>query len=124
MGGAYLRPDEVPRGDQTPAGRFAIARWGGPTTYATRSVTVGTTPSRVLVNDATRFKSLFLNLGSSDVFAGFDSKVSTTNGFKVVSSTGTLEINAQDDGEEVIGELWMVSGTAGQTVMILEVTRV
>lgn len=124
MAGPYIRPDEVPRGSQTPAGRFAIARWGGPTTFATRSVTVDATPIRVLVNDATRFKSLFLNLGAADIYANFSASVSTTNGFRIIAGSGTLEINAQDDGEEVISELWMVSASAGNLVMILEVTQV
>lgn len=120
----YVRPTEVVRGDETTAGRFAISRWGGPTTPKLTSATVGTTASRIVLNNPRRVKLTLLNLGASDVYVGFDSSVTTSSGLKLVASTGTLESNASDDGEEVLVELWAISGTAGQTVMISEVYRV
>jgi hypothetical protein len=124
MGAVYLRPTDVVRGDQTTAGRFAISRWGGPTTPKLTNATVGTSASRIVLNNPRRVKLLLLNLGAFDVYVGFDSSVTTTSGLKLVASTGTLESNAADDGEEVITELWAISGAAGQTVMISEVYRV
>ena len=124
MGSVYIRPTDVVRGDETTAGRFAISRWGGPTTPKLTSATVGTTASRIVTNNPRRVKLTLLNLGASDVYVGFDSSVTTSAGLKLVASTGTLESNASDDGEEVLVELWAISGTAGQTVMISEVFRV
>lgn len=124
MGTVYIRPTEVVRGDQTTAGRFAISRWGGPTTPSLTSQTVGTSASRIVLNNPRRVKLLLLNLGSSDVYIAFNSSVTTSAGIKLVASTGFLESNAADDGEEVLGEFWAISAVAGQTVMIEEVYRV
>ena len=124
MGSVYIRPTDVVRGDETTAGRFAIARWGGPTTPKLTSATVGTTASRIVTNNPRRVKLVLLNLGASDVYVGFDSSVTTSAGLKLVAATGTLESNAADDGEEVLVELWAISASAGQTVMISEVFRV
>ena len=120
----YVRPTEVVRGDETTAGRFAISRWGGPTTPKLTSATVGTTASRIVLNNPRRVKLTLLNLGASDVYVGFDSSVTTSAGLKLVAATGFLESNASDDGEEVLSEFWAISGSASQTVMISEVYRV
>ena len=120
----YVRPTEVVRGDETTAGRFAISRWGGPTTSKLTSVTVGTTASRIVLNNPRRVKLTLLNLGASDVYVGFDSSVTTSAGIKLVASTGFLESNASDDGEEVLSEYWAISAAAGNTVMVSEVYRV
>ena len=124
MGSVYIRPQEVVRGDQSTAGRFAISRWGGPTTSSLTSVTVGTSASRIVSNNARRVKLVLLNLGVSDVFVGFDSSVTTSAGMKLVASTGFLESNASDDGEEVLTEFWAISASAGMTVMVSQVYRV
>jgi hypothetical protein len=42
----------------------------------------------------------------------------------LVASTGTGEVNAADDGEEVIQEVYAIASAAGNTVMISEVIRV
>ena len=124
MGSVYIRPTDVVRGDETTAGRFAISRWGGPTTPKLTSMTVGTTASRIVTNNPRRVKLTLLNLGASDVYVGFDSSVTPAAGRKLVAATGTLESNASDDGEEVLSEFWAISGSASQTVMISEVYRV
>lgn len=124
MGSVYIRPTDVVRGDQTTAGRFAISRWGGPTTPKLTSVTVGTTASRIVTNNPRRVKLTLLNLGASDVYVSFDSSVTTLAGIKLVAATGFLETNASDDGEEVLSEFWAISASASQTVMIAEVYRV
>jgi hypothetical protein len=112
------------RGTDTPAGRIGINRYGGPTTYTLTSVSVGTTVTRLVTNNARRVKLLILNLGASDVFVGFNSSVTTSAGLKLVASTGTLESNAVDDGEEVMTELYAISGSGSNTVMVSEVFRV
>lgn len=124
MGSVYIRPTEVVRGDQTTAGRFAISRWGGPTTPSLTSVTVGTSASRIVTNNPRRVKLLLLNLGASDVYIAFNSSVTTSSGIKLVAATGFIESNAADDGEEVLSEFWAISAAAGQTVMVEEVYRV
>lgn len=124
MDRVYIRPVEANRGDQTTAGRFAISRWGGPTTFSLTTLTVGTTPSRIVTNNARRVYYLLSNIGSADVYLAFTSTVTTTAGLKLVSSTGVAEVNASDHGEEVISEVWAVSGSTSITVMLLEVYRV
>ena len=124
MGSVYIRPTDVVRGDQTTAGRFSISRWGGPTTPKISTATVGTTASRIILNNPRRVKLLIMNFGASDISVGFDSSVTTTSGIKVVASTGFMESNASDDGEEVLSEFWAISSAAGNNIVISEVYRV
>ena len=112
------------RASEATASRFSISRWGTPTTPRLTSATVGTTASRIVVNNPRRVKLLLLNLGAVDVFVSFSSDVSTSSGLKLVASTGTLEANAADDGEEVISELYAIASAAGNTVMISEVLAI
>ena len=124
MSTVYIRPTDVVRGDETTAGRFAIHRWGGPTTFSLTSQTVGTSASRLLPNNPRRVYYLLSNLSSSDVYLAFTSAVSTTSGLKLVAGTGIAEVNESDHGEEVVSEVWAVSSATSQTVMVLEVYRV
>lgn len=124
MGSVYIRPTDTPRGDQTTAGRFAISRWGGPTQPKLTTSTVGTTATRIVLNNPRRVKLLIMNFGASDISVGFDSSVTTTTGIKVVASTGYMESNASDDGEEVLSEFWAISSAAGNNIVISEVYRV
>ena len=124
MASVYIRPTDVARGDETTAGRFAISRWGGPTTFSLTSQTVGTSPSRIVTNNPRRVYYVLSNLSSSDIYLAFTSSVSTTSGLKLVAGTGIAEVNASDHGEEVVSEVWAVSSAAAQTVMVLEVYRV
>ena len=124
MGSVYIRPVDTPRGDQTTAGRFAISRWGGPTQSKITTTTVGTTATRIILNNPRRVRLLIMNFGTSDITVGFDSSVTTTTGIKVVASTGYMESNANDDGEEVLTEFWAISSAAGNNVIISEVFRV
>lgn len=124
MGSVYIRPTDVVRGDQTTAGRFAISRWGGPTTPKISTATVGTSASRIVLNNPRRVKLLIMNFGVTDIAVGFDSSVTTTTGIKIVASTGYMESNASDDGEEVLSEFWAISSGAGNNIVISEVYRV
>jgi hypothetical protein len=65
-----------------------------------------------------------MNFGATDISVGFDSSVTTTTGIKVVASTGYMESNASDDGEEVLSEFWAISSAAGNNIVISEVYRV
>ena len=124
MGSVYIRPTDVVRGDQTTAGRFAISRWGGPTTPKISTATVGTTATRIILNNPRRVKLLIMNFGTSDIAVGFDSSVTTSTGIKIVAVTGYMESNASDDGEEVLSEFWAISSAAGNNIVISEVYRV
>jgi hypothetical protein len=121
---AYLRPSEATRGSEATAADFAIRRWGGPTVNRLTSVTVGTTVTRIVANNPRRVKYTLLNLGAVDVFVSPTADVTTSAGLKLVASTGTGEVNAADDGEEVIQEVYAIASAAGNTVMISEVVRV
>jgi hypothetical protein len=58
------------------------------------------------------------------VFVSPTADVTTSAGLKLVASTGTGELNASDDGEAVITEIYAIASAAGNTVMISEVERV
>jgi hypothetical protein len=121
---AYLRPNQTVRGSEATAADFAIRRWGGPTTLRLTSATVGTTVTRIVDNNPRRVKLTLLNLGAVDVFVSPTADVTTSAGLKLVASTGTGELNASDDGEAVITEIYAIASAAGNTVMISEVERV
>jgi hypothetical protein len=121
---AYLTPSNTPRGSEATASDFAIRRWGGPTTLRLTSATVGTSVTRIVDNNPRRVKLTLLNLGAVDVFVSPTADVTTSAGLKLVAATGTGELNASDDGEAVITEIYAIASAAGNTVMISEVERV
>ena len=122
--GAPYASYEVVRGEQTPAGRFAINRYGGPTTVVQRTVTLSTTVSHLLRNNARRVAWRAFNLSANDVKLSFSSDVTTSTGVPFPASTGVAEADVELEGELVMAEVHGISTAAATTITVLEVIRV
>lgn len=124
MGAAYIRPTNVVRGDETTAGRYSIARFGGPTTTVTTTRTLGTTVSHVLRNNPRRVAYRIFNRSANSVDLSFSSDVTTGNGIPLSASTGYAEADVTIEGELVIQEVHGISSAASSTVLVIEILRV
>lgn len=124
MGSAYIRPTSVVRGDETTAGRFSIARFGGPITSRTSTVTVATTVTRIAGNNPRRVSITVYNRGANNVDVDYVATVTSGAGIPLTGSSGVLQSTIEDDGEAVINELYGIATTASSSVFVVEVIRV
>ena len=124
MGSAYIRPTNVVRGDETTAGRFAIARFGGPTTTLTTTSTLGTTVSHVLRNNPRRVAYRIFNRSANNIDLSFSSDVTSGTGIPLSAATGYAEADVEVEGELVIQEVHGISSAASSSVLVIEVLRV
>jgi len=124
MGSAYIRPTNVVRGDETTAGRFAIARFGGPTTTLTTTRTLGTTVSHVLRNNPRRVAYRIFNRSANNLDLSFSSDVTSGTGIPLSAATGYAEADVEVEGELVIQEVHGISSAASSSVLVIEVLRV
>ena len=119
-----LRPGDVTRGTETTAGRFAIARFGGPTTSKTTTVTVATTVTRIVGNNPRRVSVTVYNRGSNNVDIDYAASVTANGGIPLAAASGVMQSTIEDDGEATINELYGIATTAAVTVFVVEVLRV
>ena len=124
MGRAYIETFDTARGTETTAGRFAIARFGGPTTSRTSTVTVATTVTRIAGNNPRRVSITVYNRGINNVDVDYVATVTAGTGIPLTGSSGVLQSTIEDDGEAVINELYGIATTASSSVFIVEVIRV
>jgi hypothetical protein len=124
MGRPYIRPTDVVRGDETTAGRFSIARFGGPTTTLTTTRTLGTTVSHVIRNNPRRVAYRIFNRSANSIDLSFTSDVTTGAGIPLSASTGYAEADVNIEGELVIQEVHGISSAASSTVLVIEILRV
>jgi len=124
MGSAYIRPTNVVRGDETTAGRFAIARFGGPTTVLSTTRTLGTTVSHVIRNNPRRVSYSIYNRSTSSVDLSFTSDVTVGGGIPLPANSGYAVADIEVDGESVINEVHGIASGASASVLVIEVIRV
>ena len=124
MGSVYIRPTDVVRGDQATATRYSIARYGGPTTVVVTTRTLGTTVSRVVLNNPRRVAYRIFNRSVNNVDLSFTSDVTTGTGIPLAASTGVAEADVEIEGELVIQEVLGISSAASTSVLVIEVMRV
>ena len=82
-------------------------------------VTVGTTASQLGTYAHQRTQLIIGNTGSALVVIAFSPSVTVTTGLPLQANTG-LSFNWFDDGEMIFDTLYAISGTAGQTVHVIE----
>ncbi len=124
MGRPSVLPFESARGDQTTAGRFAIARFGGPTTSRTSTVTVATTVTRIVGNNPRRVSVTVYNRGANNVDIDYVATVTAGGGIPLTGSSGVMQSTIEDDGEAVVQELYGIATAASSSVFVVEVLRV
>lgn len=124
MGAAYLLPDEVTRGNQTTAGRWSIAKYGGPTTQVETLASVGTSVQRILVNNARRLGWIIYNRSSNSIDLSYKSSVTSGSGVPLPASNGFATVSIDFEGEAPISEVWAISSGASSSIYIVEYYRV
>ena len=124
MGRPSVLPFESARGDQTTAGRFAIARFGGPTTSRTSTVAVATTVTRIVGNNPRRVSVTVYNRGVNNVDVDYVATVTSGGGIPLTGASGVMQSTIEDDGEAVVQELYGIATTASSSVFVVEVLRV
>ena len=112
------------RGTETTAGRFAIARFGGPTTSKTTTVTVATTVTRIVGNNPRRVSITVYNRGVNNVDLDYVATVTAGGGIPLTGASGVMQSTIEDDGEATINELYGIATTASSSVFVVEVLRV
>ncbi len=124
MGRPSITPFDSARGDQTTAGRFAIARFGGPTTSRTSTVTVATSVTRIVGNNPRRVSVTVYNRGVNNVDVDYVATVTAGGGIPLTGASGVMQSTIEDDGEAVVQELYGIATTAASSVFVVEVLRV
>lgn len=124
MGRPFIEQFDTARGTETTSGRFAIARFGGPTTSRTSTVTVATTVTRIAGNNPRRVAYRIFNRSANSIDLSFSSDVTVGTGIPLSASTGYAEADVDVEGELVIQEVYGISSAASSTVLVIEVIRV
>lgn len=124
MGRPFIDQFDTARGTETTAGRFAIARFGGPTTSRTSTVSVLTTVTRIAGNNPRRVSITIYNRGTNNVDIDNVATVSTGSGVPLTAASGVVASTIEDDGEAVINEIYGIATTATVSVFVVEVIRV
>ena len=99
MGRGGITPDTFTRGGDTTAGRFAITRFGGPTTSRTSTVSVLTTVTRIAGNNPRRVSITIYNRGVNNVDIDYVSSVTAGAGIPLTGASGVAASTIEDDGE-------------------------
>ena len=82
-------------------------------------VTVGTTAAGVGKFARQRVAVLFCNNGTAAIYLGYSSSVSTTQGIQLAPGQ-SVSFMWPWDGELVMQDYWAISGSASQSLYVLE----
>jgi hypothetical protein len=82
---------------------------------------VGTSVARIMYNNPDRLAWLIVNLSTNEVYIGWNTGVSTTNGIRLDSSGGNVVALADEDLELVGYEVYAVATGASSSIFVLEV---
>ena len=99
--------------------RYLEKRFGMPTRHIVNPLgvaSVGTTATKLLNNNPDRLMLLIINLSANVLYVGFESDVSNTKGIYLVSRGGHLVLVADEDGELVGQEIWVVGSDTSTTL--------
>jgi hypothetical protein len=104
---------------------YVSHKWGGPTRLVPLTTsTIGVTPLRVSLLNPRRFENVILNVSTANISMGFDGSITAGNGIIIPSLGGSVALNADEDGELVTYEVWLVAAQAGLQVWTYEVIRI
>lgn len=96
-------------------------KYGKPLRVKAYSAIVGTTAIKLLPNNPDRIFYLVCNLGSYNVYVGYDAHVSSTRGIKVQSDGGIFQSYYEYDGPLVTQELYAISPSGAVNVYVVTV---
>lgn len=119
MAEQYTGPEQrhVPR---TPVSDVGYDRYKMGTTIKVSSVTVGTSAAIHVKTNPNRVSLIVINNSANIVYANFSPAVASDFGMVLSAGGGGFRMVIDDEGEAVINEVWMVSGTAGSKCTVIE----
>lgn len=82
--------------------------------------TVTTSPTQLARNNPNRIFLLITNLGSVDIYVGFDMQVSSSRGIRVPNSGGVFSLAWQEDYELTFSPVYAISSSGSVTVYVVE----
>lgn len=97
--------------------------FGGRFDYSLKSVTVGTSVTKVVDHNFERMALAIIQLGSGSLYLSPLRTVSSSEGIALVAAGGSATFTARNDLVLPGVEWWGVGSAAGQTVFVLEVFR-
>lgn len=106
------------------AAQLAQVRYGGPTRLRETRVTVGTVPTRLVIQDPKRVHWTAVNRSVNFGAIGFGNDLTAANGALVGANGGLVVLDVYDDGEVVAWEAFAINDTAAGTWYVYEVLRV
>lgn len=80
------------------------------------NTTVGVTATQVLAKSPTRFAWSIANEGSSKIYIGPDSNVTTATGYPIAAGTSFGVARDNQSHHPANGPIYAISGSAGQDV--------
>jgi len=99
---------------------FAQAKYGISTNTVENSVTVSTTPVRVLINNPNRLSAILSNIGSENVFISTNSSVTATSGIQLPADGGVMSTNYYEDFDQVTRNLYAIAASGSTTIHVIE----
>lgn len=114
-------PDQI--GGYGAALELARRLYGGDVVVSPRSASIGVTPTEALGGDPERVQVVLINLSPNDVYLGFDSQVSSTNGIWLGPNGGSVVLTAPEDGTMPTYSFWGIASAANSTLHIVVLRR-
>jgi hypothetical protein len=104
------------------AAQYVAKKWGIKTRLVPfQTFAVLTTVQLALKGNPKRFQLLVANLGSGNVFVGWDAGLTTSNGLLISASGGSLGLVIDEDAELVTYALYAIAPAAGSQLTMWEV---
>lgn len=112
----------------TPSGKgavydFIVAELGGPFEEEESVVSVGTSATRLVLNDPESAALLFVNVGANTIYISLTDKVSASRGIVLDSGGGSLSMIVRDDLVLPAREWWGLADTAATDLYVLRLRR-
>jgi len=104
----------------TPVSDVGYNRYKMGTTVKASSVTVGTSATMAVKANPNRVSIIIINNSANIVYANFTPEVASDFGIILSAGGGGFRAIIEEEGEAVINPIWMVSGTAGSKLTVIE----
>tara|TARA_Y100000310_G_scaffold345713_1_gene468698 strand:- start:7341 stop:7718 length:378 start_codon:yes stop_codon:yes gene_type:complete len=100
-------------------------RFGGPTTSRENPINtaISTSVTAILRSNPDRVGWLITNVGSFDIYLGYDAEVSATNGVPIQAGGGTAIVSFEEDGMDCGLPVFGLAPSGASTVFVRQLIR-
>lgn len=103
--------------------QFIQGEIGGSFEVLVKTVTVNTSPTKILSHNYERLSAVVVNLSTSQVTLSTKSNVAPGTGILLTNTSSSLTLKARDDFALVGSDMYGVVSTGSADVYVLEVVR-